>query len=338
MKRSGMIPRSTPALRAGRPRVRPYGARRQPRGSLLADQGSSRSELPRRLLGGSANGIIRTQPYLESPAPITLRGHGERPSPARRTRPMPFGRRTVCQRPRGRLRRVDTGQTKTDTRTGAVAAADERVPTVTIAYHPDASKIGGRRAVPTKGPLRFGRSERSALPGAFERPLISREHAELELRGDGLMLSDAKSHNGTWLNGRKIDGPTVVASGDVVGIGDVVLLVHEAPLTFERQRGPTDHRDQRSDRRSAGAGRQGGPTRHHRPDRGRDRRGQRAGRRGAARAQRQTRPLRAGQLWRRRRRRPGQRALRPHAWRLLRCTAGAAGPDSGGGGRHAAAR
>jgi hypothetical protein len=51
----------------------------------------------------------------------------------------------------------------------------------------------------------------------------SSEHALLTYRGGQWMLEDLGSRNGTTLNKIAIAGPTVVSSGDIVGIGQVGL-------------------------------------------------------------------------------------------------------------------
>jgi hypothetical protein len=51
----------------------------------------------------------------------------------------------------------------------------------------------------------------------------SSEHALLTYRGGQWMLEDLGSRNGTTLNRIAIAGPTVVSSGDIVGIGQVDL-------------------------------------------------------------------------------------------------------------------
>lgn len=51
----------------------------------------------------------------------------------------------------------------------------------------------------------------------------SSEHALLTYRGGQWMLEDLGSRNGTTLNKVTIAGPTVVSSGDIVGIGQVDL-------------------------------------------------------------------------------------------------------------------
>lgn len=56
----------------------------------------------------------------------------------------------------------------------------------------------------------------------------SSEHALLFYRGGQWWLEDRGSRNGTTLNDVIIDGPTVVSSGDVVGIGRVQLKLELA--------------------------------------------------------------------------------------------------------------
>ncbi|MCG3135428.1 MAG: hypothetical protein HMLKMBBP_03079 [Planctomycetes bacterium] len=50
-------------------------------------------------------------------------------------------------------------------------------------------------------------------------PLVSREHARFELRPEGLFVFDLGSHNGTWVNGTRIDGVRRVRAGDRVRLG-----------------------------------------------------------------------------------------------------------------------
>lgn len=54
------------------------------------------------------------------------------------------------------------------------------------------------------------------LPSSF----VSAEHALITRRGAQWWLEDLDSRNGTLLNEVPIDGPVVVAAGDVIGIGD----------------------------------------------------------------------------------------------------------------------
>ena len=53
----------------------------------------------------------------------------------------------------------------------------------------------------------------------------SSEHALFTLRGGQWWLEDRGSSNGTLLNGYRIEEPTVISTGDVVGVGQVELKV-----------------------------------------------------------------------------------------------------------------
>ena len=54
---------------------------------------------------------------------------------------------------------------------------------------------------------------------------VSRRHALVRVAGDDLVLEDCGSTNGTWVNGSRIDGPTVVRTGDVVRVGETAIAV-----------------------------------------------------------------------------------------------------------------
>src|SRR6476659_6007916 len=53
---------------------------------------------------------------------------------------------------------------------------------------------------------------------------ISKRHTRLTKReGGGMEIADLKSTNGTYVNGRKIAGPTVVAPSDHIYVGDFLI-------------------------------------------------------------------------------------------------------------------
>jgi DNA-binding NtrC family response regulator len=54
---------------------------------------------------------------------------------------------------------------------------------------------------------------------------ISRRHAKFIASGDGVRVSDLDSHNGTRVNGERIDGSRTIASGDVIAIGDATFVL-----------------------------------------------------------------------------------------------------------------
>jgi hypothetical protein len=63
----------------------------------------------------------------------------------------------------------------------------------------------------------IGRSPTNTIP--IPDTYASAQHALLTLREGQWSLEDLDSRNGTLLNGVRIDGPTVVSAGDVIGVG-----------------------------------------------------------------------------------------------------------------------
>lgn len=53
---------------------------------------------------------------------------------------------------------------------------------------------------------------------------VSRVHARLRVRADGVLLDDRDSKNGTWVNGARITKPVALEEGDEVVVGDHRLL------------------------------------------------------------------------------------------------------------------
>ncbi|HEX3481515.1 MAG TPA: sigma 54-interacting transcriptional regulator [Kofleriaceae bacterium] len=83
--------------------------------------------------------------------------------------------------------------------------------------------------MPSSGELVIGRGPDAGL--AVDDPLVSRAHALLLAVPDGLRLSDLGSRHGTLLNGERLTEPRLVGSGDVVGIGNAVLVVRRPART-----------------------------------------------------------------------------------------------------------
>jgi S-DNA-T family DNA segregation ATPase FtsK/SpoIIIE len=94
--------------------------------------------------------------------------------------------------------------------------------------------------VPIRRRTVLGRSPYSTL--VVDGSTISRQHAILELRNDGLVVTDAGSRNGTRVNGALIHDPQRVGHGDVIQLGHEQIVVelgdHESeawdtPLTAD---------------------------------------------------------------------------------------------------------
>ena len=59
---------------------------------------------------------------------------------------------------------------------------------------------------------------------------ISRKHARLVLQGEGYLLEDLGSTNGTFLNGERLTAPQTLQPGDLIRLGEAVELVFELPV------------------------------------------------------------------------------------------------------------
>ena len=84
--------------------------------------------------------------------------------------------------------------------------------------------LAGRR-IDLQGELVIGR-EGAAL--TIEDSELSRRHAAVRPAGDGYEVEDLDSLNGTYVNGRRIDGPTRLAGGDAIKLGQSVLELEAA--------------------------------------------------------------------------------------------------------------
>ena len=58
----------------------------------------------------------------------------------------------------------------------------------------------------------------------LESPQISRYHTRLTLQGGVYVVEDLGSTNGTFLNGQRVLRPTPVTTGDLIGVGETILL------------------------------------------------------------------------------------------------------------------
>src|SRR5689334_7186583 len=57
---------------------------------------------------------------------------------------------------------------------------------------------------------------------------VSKRHARLLFRDGRFIVTDLKSTNGTYVNGRKIAQATIVREGDKIYIGDFVLRIESS--------------------------------------------------------------------------------------------------------------
>jgi DNA-binding response OmpR family regulator len=84
----------------------------------------------------------------------------------------------------------------------------------------------------------FLETETSTVGRAVESDIVvtsrrvSREHAQVQRKGQRRVLVDLGSTNGTYLNGERVLAPIELRDGDSVSIGDVVLIYHDPESTF----------------------------------------------------------------------------------------------------------
>ena len=81
--------------------------------------------------------------------------------------------------------------------------------------------LGGKRIIVGSGGATLGRSRQCDV--VVDDPNVSRTHAELRPRGGSWVLTDLGSTNGSSVNGRRIDAPTVVKPGDEIELGTATM-------------------------------------------------------------------------------------------------------------------
>ncbi|MCA9618557.1 MAG: sigma 54-interacting transcriptional regulator, partial [Myxococcales bacterium] len=141
---------------------------------------------------------------------------------------------------RSTLRLVDqtsSGQT-TETEGLLVAPAEEAMirASLTIIHHPSWDLVGLHAPVQNRGSL-LGRSPRSCLPGVFDVPKVSRDHAEVRIERGAVVVVDLDSRNGTKVNGEPIERK-VLAPGDVVELGGILMMLTLGPASYPEPHHP----------------------------------------------------------------------------------------------------
>lgn len=125
---------------------------------------------------------------------------------------------------------------------------------VILIAHPDNARLGSRYRLVSGSTLEIGRSDsvEISLP---EVRSISRSHARLRYQGRKVTVEDAGSTNGTFVNDQRVDGPTLLRSGDRFQVGsvhfkflheqDVEHAYHEAIYQMVMRDGLTEALNQR---------------------------------------------------------------------------------------------
>lgn len=74
--------------------------------------------------------------------------------------------------------------------------------------------------------LIIGRDSSSGV--AINDAEISRKHARLTFQGGKYVLDDLGSTNGTFVNGQRLTGPVVLKAGDIISLGEQIVLMYDA--------------------------------------------------------------------------------------------------------------
>src|SRR5262245_21783280 len=77
------------------------------------------------------------------------------------------------------------------------------------------------------GEFLIGRSPDCQL--SLDDPLVSRRHAILVVHPDAVFIEDLGSRNGVLVNGKRIQGPTLVADSDQIMVGSQVMTLVGVP-------------------------------------------------------------------------------------------------------------
>jgi hypothetical protein len=77
--------------------------------------------------------------------------------------------------------------------------------------------------------LTIGRDSNNGV--AINDAEVSRKHSRLMFQGGKYVLEDLGSTNGTFVNGQRLAGPVVLKPGDVVSLGEQIVLMYDAIAT-----------------------------------------------------------------------------------------------------------
>lgn len=74
--------------------------------------------------------------------------------------------------------------------------------------------------------LTIGRDSSNGV--AINDAEVSRRHSRLSFQGGKYVIEDLGSTNGTFVNGQRLAGPVVLKAGDVVSLGEQIVMMYDA--------------------------------------------------------------------------------------------------------------
>jgi hypothetical protein len=83
--------------------------------------------------------------------------------------------------------------------------------------------VAGLRYALSPGSNLLGREPAATVP--IDHASVSRRHAQVSVGGTSAVIEDLRSRNGTFVNGRRVETPTELHDGDVIGLGPVTIVV-----------------------------------------------------------------------------------------------------------------
>jgi len=84
-----------------------------------------------------------------------------------------------------------------------------------------------------KSEIVIGRDE--GVDVVIPTPAVSRRHAKLSMEGNGYVIEDLGSSNGTFVNGERLRARKALNAGDEIKLGQAITLSYTAPATQESQ-------------------------------------------------------------------------------------------------------
>ena len=84
--------------------------------------------------------------------------------------------------------------------------------------------------------VKIGRSASNDL--VINDPEISRQHAQFLRQGDGYVVQDLGSTNGTFVNYQRVTGATPLSHGDVISFGEAIVLTYGDDSATDSQPAP----------------------------------------------------------------------------------------------------
>jgi hypothetical protein len=84
----------------------------------------------------------------------------------------------------------------------------------------------GRTYPLEEGEISIGREPSNMI--SINDAEVSGKHARLLWREEGFLLEDFGSTNGSFVNGQRLSGSTMLRAGDLIALGENVVLLYEA--------------------------------------------------------------------------------------------------------------